>query len=167
VRRISRRSVMLGGVSAAALAVAFPLRSAAEKSITVAQFRNLSLRLTGAGLSDLDPTTAAKLLDSFMSMGRGSDLADLSRAGRRAELSLAEIQHRDDADGAGHIMGTARMVGDPKQSLVDRDLRSHDHPNLFILGSAVFPTSATANPTLTIAALSLRAVAQIKATLTQ
>jgi choline dehydrogenase-like flavoprotein len=156
---------MLGGVSAAALAVAFPLRSAAEKSITVAQFRNLSLRLTGAGLSDLDPTTAAKLLDGFMSMGRGSDLADLITSGATSG-ALAEIQHRDDAEGAGHIMGTARMGGDPKQSLVDRDLRSHDHPNLFILGSAVFPTSATANPTLTIAALSLRAVAQIKATLT-
>ncbi len=82
-------------------------------------------------------------------------------------MGATEIQHRDDAEGAGHIMGTARMGGDPKQSLVDRDLRSHDHPNLFILGSAVFPTSATANPTLTIAALSLRAVAQIKATLTQ
>ena len=64
-------------------------------------------------------------------------------------------------------MGTARMGSDPKQSVVDRDLRSQDRPSLFVLGSAVFPTSATANPTLTIAALSLRAVDQIKATLTQ
>jgi len=99
--------------------VAFPLRSAAEKSITVAQFRNLSLRLTGDGLSDLDPTTAAKLLDGFMSMGRGSDLADLITSGATSG-ALAEIQYRDDAEGAGHIMGTARMGGDPKQSLVDR-----------------------------------------------
>ena len=68
---------------------------------------------------------------------------------------------------AGHIIGTARMGSDPNSSMVDRDLRSHDHPNLFILGSAVFPTAATANPTLTIAALSLRAVDQVKATLTQ
>ena len=51
--------------------------------------------------------------------------------------------------------------------MVDRDLRSHDHPNRFILGSAVFPTAATANPTLIIAALSLCAVDQVKATLTQ
>jgi choline dehydrogenase-like flavoprotein len=64
-------------------------------------------------------------------------------------------------------MGTARMGSDPKQSVVDRDLRSQDRSSLFVLGSAVFPTSATANPTLTIAALSLRAVDQIKATLTQ
>ena len=82
-------------------------------------------------------------------------------------LGATEIQHKDGAEGAGHIIGTARMGSDPKSSVVDRDLRSHDHPNLFILGSAVFPTSATANPTLTIAALSLRAVDQVTATLTQ
>jgi choline dehydrogenase-like flavoprotein len=83
-----------------------------------------------------------------------------------ALLGATEVQHRDAAEGAGHIMGTARMGSDPKDSVVDRDLRSHGHPNLFILGSAVFPTSATANPTLTIAALSLRAADQVKATLT-
>jgi choline dehydrogenase-like flavoprotein len=83
-----------------------------------------------------------------------------------ARLGATEIQHRDVAEGAGHIIGTARMGSDPTSSVVDRDLRSHDHPNLFILGSAVFPTSATANPTLTIAALSLCAADQVKATLT-
>jgi len=60
------------------------------------------------------------------------------------------------------MIGTARMGDDPKRAVVDRDLRSHDHANLFILGSAIFLTSATANPTLTIAALSLRAAAQIQ-----
>jgi choline dehydrogenase-like flavoprotein len=84
-----------------------------------------------------------------------------------AAMGATEIQHRDAAEGAGHIMGTGRMGNDPKDSVVDRDLRSHDHPNLFILGSAVFPTGATANPTLTIAALSLRAVDQVKAVLTR
>jgi glucose dehydrogenase len=75
------------------------------------------------------------------------------------------VEHRDVAEGAGHIIGTARMGSDPKNSVVDGNLRSHDHPNLFILGSAVFPTSATANPTLTIAALSLRAADHVKITL--
>ena len=82
-------------------------------------------------------------------------------------LGATDIQHRHVAEGAGHIIGTARMGNDPKTSVVDRDLRSHDHPNLFILGSAVFPTSATANPTLTIAALSLRAAEPVKTMLTQ
>ena len=81
------------------------------------------------------------------------------------KLGATQIQHRDGAEGAGHIIGTVRMGDDPKSSVVDRDLRSHDHANLFILGSSVFPTSATANPTLTIAALSLRAADAVKAAL--
>jgi len=59
--------------------------------------------------------------------------------------------------GSGHIMGTTRMGNDPHDSVVDRNCRSHEHRNLFILGSSVFPTSSTANPTSTIAALALRA----------
>ena len=77
----------------------------------------------------------------------------------------SEVHHSPQAQGAGHIIGTARMGNDATTSVVDRELRSHDHKNLFILGSAVFPTSATANPTLTIAALSLRAVEPVKAAL--
>jgi choline dehydrogenase-like flavoprotein len=84
-----------------------------------------------------------------------------------AAIGASEVEHRDRAEGAGHIMGTARMGNDQTDSVVGSDLRSHDHPNLFILGSAVFPTSATANPTLTIAALSLCAVEPVKAALTQ
>ena len=45
---------------------------------------------------------------------------------------------------------------------VATDLRCHDHPNLYVLGSAVFPTSATANPTLTIAALAVRLAARLR-----
>jgi len=63
--------------------------------------------------------------------------------------------------GAGHIMGTCRMGGDPKQSVVDKFQRSHDHKNLYLVGSSTFPTGATANPTLTIAALSLRTAKHI------
>jgi glucose dehydrogenase len=63
--------------------------------------------------------------------------------------------------GAGHIMGTCRMGDDPKQSVVDKFQRSHDHKNLYLVGSGTFPTGATANPTLTIAALSLRTAKHI------
>lgn len=57
---------------------------------------------------------------------------------------------------AAHIMGTTVMGDDPKDSVVDRWGRTHDVPNLWIAGSSIFPTSSTANPTLTIAALTLR-----------
>lgn len=58
--------------------------------------------------------------------------------------------------GAGHIMGTYRMGENPKTSVVDSFQRSHDHQNLYLVGSGTFPTSGTANPTLTLSALALR-----------
>ena len=64
-------------------------------------------------------------------------------------------EHGAEFFGAGHVMGTYRMGADPRTSVVDPEQRTHDHPNLFLLGSGVFPTVGTANPTLTIAALSL------------
>ena len=76
-----------------------------------------------------------------------------------AGLKGRKVGHRD--FGAGHIMGTCRMGDQSKNSVVNKHLRSHDHENLFIVGSAVFPTGGTSNPSLTIAALSLRAAAYI------
>ncbi len=63
--------------------------------------------------------------------------------------------------GAGHVMGTTRMGDNPNTSVVDKNLRCHDHENLFLVGSGVFPASGTANPTLTIAALALRAASTV------
>jgi choline dehydrogenase-like flavoprotein len=63
--------------------------------------------------------------------------------------------------GAGHIMGTCRMGFDQNDSVVDSFQRSHDHDNLYLVGSSTFPTGATANPTLTIAALALRTADRI------
>jgi choline dehydrogenase-like flavoprotein len=80
-------------------------------------------------------------------------------------LGVSEIHHWDGAQGAGHIMGTCRMGDDPRTSVVDRKLRVHGHGNCFVLGSSVYPTVGTANPTLTIAALSLRAVDPIRTSL--
>lgn len=62
---------------------------------------------------------------------------------------------------AAHIMGTCMMGDDRTNSVVNRWGRAHDVPNLWIVGSSVFPTSSTANPTLTIAALTLRTAAAI------
>jgi len=58
--------------------------------------------------------------------------------------------------GAGHIAGTHRMGERSENSVVDSLQRSHDHENLYLVGSGSFPTIATANPTLTLAALCLR-----------
>ncbi|MBI2943494.1 MAG: GMC family oxidoreductase [Candidatus Wallbacteria bacterium] len=55
-----------------------------------------------------------------------------------------------------HLMGTCRMGSDPRNSVVDRDCRTHDVPNLFVVDSSFFPTSGGLNPTLTIQANAYR-----------
>lgn len=60
------------------MALAFPLPARTREVITVEQFRALSARLTGASPDALDVGAAAKLLDGFVSMGRGADLARLA-----------------------------------------------------------------------------------------
>jgi len=61
-----------------------------------------------------------------------------------------------------HPCGTTRMGLDPTTSVVDAQCKSHDHHNLYIASSSVFPTMGTANPTLTIAALALRIADHLK-----
>ena len=84
-----------------------------------------------------------------------------------ARLNASEAHHSDTFQGAGHILGTTRMGNDPRRSVVDRDLRCHDHPNLFLVGAGTFPTGSTANPTLSIAALALRAAGAVAGDLTR
>lgn len=55
--------------------------------------------------------------------------------------------------GAGHTMGTYTMGSQASASVVNSLQQSWDHENLYLVGSGVFPTVGTANPTLTIAAL--------------
>lgn len=57
---------------------------------------------------------------------------------------------------ASHHLGATRMGRDPRTSVVDPELRLHGAANVWLAGGSVFPTSGCANPTWTIAALSLR-----------
>lgn len=77
-------------------------------------------------------------------------------------MGATERHHRDALEGGGHIMGTTRMGNDPAASVVNAELRTHAHHNLYLVSSGVFPTGGTANPTLTIAALALRAAHSIQ-----
>jgi choline dehydrogenase-like flavoprotein len=62
-----------------------------------------------------------------------------------------------------HLLGTCRMGDDPATSVVDRDHRSHDIPNLFMCDGSSFVTSGRGQPTMTIMALAFRAADKIKA----
>jgi choline dehydrogenase-like flavoprotein len=60
--------------------------------------------------------------------------------------------------GMGHFAGTHAMGDSPSNSVIDDRQRSWEHQNLYLLGSGSFPTMGTSNPTLTMAALTLRTV---------
>ncbi|MBY0430414.1 MAG: GMC family oxidoreductase, partial [Rhodospirillales bacterium] len=51
------------------------------------------------------------------------------------------------------IAGTTRMGKDPGTSVVDPFCRAHDHPNLYIIGTCVYPTTGIVSPSMTAAAL--------------
>jgi choline dehydrogenase-like flavoprotein len=71
------------------------------------------------------------------------------------EPDIQTVVRRDGAYG-GHHIGTVRMGNDPSSGVVDGNGKVFGVNNLFVAGSAVFPTSSQANPTLTIVALALR-----------
>jgi choline dehydrogenase-like flavoprotein len=67
-----------------------------------------------------------------------------------------EVPAPEAINGGWHQMGTARMSRDAKNGVVDEQCRVHGVANLYVAGSAVFPSCGFANPTFTILALALR-----------
>jgi choline dehydrogenase-like flavoprotein len=62
-----------------------------------------------------------------------------------------------------HPAGTARMGTNPRTSVVNPDLACHAVPNVFVASAAVFPSSGSANPTLTIMQIAFRAAHSVMA----
>jgi len=83
--------------------------------------------------------------------------AEVGRAGAgRVVLSRTALDPTGMFQTGNHHMGTTRMDPDPALGVVDTDLRVHGTDNLYVVGSAVFPTTGYANPTLTLVALAHR-----------
>ncbi len=81
-----------------------------------------------------------------------------ARAGieeRLAPLGIEAVEELGGPAGA-HLLGTCRM-GTGDTAVVDPDLRHIGVDNLFVLGGSAFPTYSPSHPTLTIAALAIRA----------
>ena len=81
-------------------------------------------------------------------------------ASGQCQVEFNDAKLEEDLEGAfavgGHHIGTARMGATPQQGVVDPNGEVFGHPGIHIAGSAVFPTSSHANPTLTIVAQSIR-----------
>ena len=54
-----------------------------------------------------------------------------------------------------HLMGTAKMGEDSKNSVTNKYGKLHDSENIYIVDGSLFVTSASVNPTPTIQALAL------------
>lgn len=79
-----------------------------------------------------------------------------AQARRSMEEAGATIVETHPGGVNAHFMGTARMGRDPAKSVTDPWGFAHDVPNLGIIDGSIFVTSASVNPTGTIAALALR-----------
>ena len=55
-----------------------------------------------------------------------------------------------------HVCGTCRFGDDSETSVLDRENRTHDLDNLYVVDASFFPSSGGINPSLTIAANALR-----------
>jgi len=109
-------------------------------------------------VSSLELETMRVMTDVVEGEFRRLHLGDVVPAGW-----LTEGDWKENVFDAFHHIGTTRMAQTPDQGVVDSHLRVFDCEGLFIAGSAVFPTSGYANPTLTIVALALRLADHLKA----
>jgi choline dehydrogenase-like flavoprotein len=58
--------------------------------------------------------------------------------------------------GVGHQAGTVRFGSDPKASVLDRNCKTHELDNLYVVDTSFFPSIAAVNPSLTAMANAMR-----------
>ena len=92
---------------------------------------------------------------------RGLDRAFAGLPELLAPLPVERIESRGYRDSEAHMQGTLRMGRDPSDSVVDAGQVHHTVRNLVVVGTSVFPSCGIANPSLTAAALSLRAASRL------
>lgn len=76
-------------------------------------------------------------------------------------LPVEEIFFRYVRPTESHLQGTLRMGRDPATSVIDAGQIHHRYRNLVAVGTSTFPTCSCVNPSLTAAALSVRAATQL------
>lgn len=72
------------------------------------------------------------------------------------------LTHLFDRKTPSHQCGTVRLGDDPAKAPLDPHGRAFDHPNLYVVDASTLVTSAAVNPSLTVAAIALRAADRIR-----
>jgi hypothetical protein len=118
--------------------------------------------------SETDPFGMPRLLVQWQM--HDSEIAWICKAYRVLEAAVTKsgfgvVRLDSDLPGAvrqalvpqgGHHIGTVRMGADPHTGVVDQNGELWGVHGLFVAGTAIFPTSGFANPTLTAVALAFR-----------
>jgi choline dehydrogenase-like flavoprotein len=92
---------------------------------------------------------------------RGADAARAKLEVVLAPLPVEAIRFQRLRPTESHLQSSLRMGHAPADSVVDSSQVHHKVRNLVVVGSSVFASCPTANPSLTVAALSLRAADRI------
>ncbi len=95
------------------------------------------------------------LADRAVEIGRRMGSSIVQKIPRTAPYTVTTYQ-------TTHNCGGAIMGADPRTSAVNRYLQSWDVPNLFVMGTAVYPQNAGYNPTDTVGALTYWALEAFK-----
>lgn len=85
----------------------------------------------------------------------------LSVFGQLAKGNNGRVFNVSEGGYLDHPAGGCRMGTDPATSVCDSFGRTHDHENLFVVGSPTLPTGGCTNATLTFVALTLRSATRI------
>jgi choline dehydrogenase-like flavoprotein len=104
--------------------------------------------------SDVDKRTVEALLDQirlYVERNLGGKFA----LNQQMVTASGDINWNSFSD-ASHHLGGAIMGYNLDESVVNSNLQVHALPNVYLCSGAVFPTSGSANPTWTIAALASR-----------
>lgn len=101
----------------------------------------------------LDPPTLARM-DATRQHIKGI-FETMAKANTGKILSTGAGNYLD------HPAGGCRMGDDPSGSVCDSYGQTHDHENLFVVGSPTLPTAGCTNGTLTFVALTLRSAERI------
>jgi choline dehydrogenase-like flavoprotein len=112
-------------------------------------------------LTDLDRHT---IKVAMRRIAQALGAADLGRL--RVSIDLEGVEWPLHMQSSWHHCGTTRMSADPRNGVVDANLRVHGLANLYVTGSSVFPTNSSSNPTPTVIALSVRLARHLKQIMT-
>ena len=120
----------------------------------------------------LDSTAKNQWGDPLPKIEHRLDVATLAREGstrKHFDTIFARLAANDNGKILNTAVGTyldhpaggCRMGNDPSQSVCDSYGRTHDHGNLFVVGSPTLPSAGCTNGTLTFVALTLRSAGEI------